>query len=169
MHAENSAMLAVHDHLDHASVVAEDLPARDLAIARDADLVWDSFRGQLFLRLAHHRDLRDRVDADGKVARHGSGLHAEHVTRGKPTLLCAGCRKGGETNDVARREDVRDRRAKVIIDGQTTTLIAGESRRREIEAVRGTDASGREQNHVGDDALSRLELQDTLRMRTVDH
>src|SRR5262249_2467413 len=76
MDAEQWPVLAMEEHLEEPAVVAEDLAARDLSIARQPRLVRDFALGQLVLGKADHRDLRNRVDADGEVRRHRAGLDA---------------------------------------------------------------------------------------------
>ena len=68
VHAEQLAVLGRDEQLHEPVAVAEDLPARELAVARDADLVGDRRLGQLLLGLADVADLGDRVDADRKGA-----------------------------------------------------------------------------------------------------
>src|SRR5262249_25968674 len=50
VHAEQAAVVAVEDHLEETAVVAHDLPARDLPVARHPGLVGDLLLGQLVLR-----------------------------------------------------------------------------------------------------------------------
>ena len=77
VHAEQRAVVERDEQLEHAVAVAEDLPAGELAIARDADLVGHAGLGQLLLGLAHERDLGNRVDADRQQGVHRLGRPAE--------------------------------------------------------------------------------------------
>src|SRR3989304_6862446 len=63
VHPQQLARLQMEDELEQAGAVADDLPARDLAVLGFANLVRDAPVGQLFLGAAHHRDFRDGVDA----------------------------------------------------------------------------------------------------------
>ena len=94
--------------LKQPAVVAQDLAARDLAVARHADLVRDLRLGQLLLGRADHRDLRDRRRCrSGKWDAMAPAVDAEGVTGGEPPLLR---RRRGEAriaDDVARGKDVR--------------------------------------------------------------
>src|SRR5262245_48836246 len=87
VHGQEAPVLPVEQHLEEAAAVAQDMAPRDLAIARDAGLVRDARGGQLVLGRPHHRDLWDRVDPDGEVARHRSRLDPERLTRRQPALL----------------------------------------------------------------------------------
>src|SRR5262249_31906921 len=81
VHAEEPPGFAVEDHLEQSRVVAEDLPARDLAKARDPRLVRHLVARELLLGGAAQRALGDGVHADGKVGFHRLGVEAEHVRR----------------------------------------------------------------------------------------
>ena len=55
---------------------------------------------------------------------------------------------------------------KLLVHGDAAALVGGEARRRSrLRAVGRGDAAGREQHHVGDDALARLEVQHRLARR----
>ena len=72
-------------------------PREILFVARDAGFAWDLLGRQLFLGLAHHRDFRNGVDADGKVRGHAAWpRHAEHPAGGEPALLGRGCGERGK-------------------------------------------------------------------------
>ena len=167
VHAEQAPVLAVKEHLEEAAVVAEDLAARDLAIARDADFVRNLCLRQRDSGLADHRDLRERVDPDRKVLGHLRRRRAERVTRGEPPLFA---RRRGQTriaDHVARREDVRNRGAELGVDGDSAAIVGCYARILQRERVRRAGAPDGEQRHVGDDPLARLEAQHGTTRRTV--
>src|SRR5439155_12452161 len=133
---EEPAVLAVEEHLEEPAAVAQDLTPRDLAVSSDAGLVRHPRGGQLVLRRAHHRDLRDRVDADREVACHRSRLDPECLTRGQATLLRRG---GGETwiaDHVSGGEDVRHRSAEGLVHLDPAAGFDLETGGGQIEALR---------------------------------
>src|SRR5436190_19763524 len=65
--AEQAVVLRRDEQLHETVGVAEDLPARELSVVRDADLVRDRRLRELELRLADEADLRDREDAEGEL------------------------------------------------------------------------------------------------------
>src|SRR5207245_5754836 len=122
VHGEQPPILAMKEHLEEAAPVAKDLAAGDLAIPRDAGLVRYARGGQLVLRRTHHRNLGDRVDADGKVAGHRSRFDSEGLARGQPALLRGRGRETRISDDVAGREDVRHRRPEGVVDLEPTEI-----------------------------------------------
>ena len=105
----------------------------------------------------HHADLRDGVDADRKVGRHRPCGGAEGAAGGEPSLLT---RRGGETrisDDVAHREDVRDGRPELGIDGEPSAVVRGEARVFESQVGGGAAAPDGEQHGIGDNAFAGLQ------------
>src|SRR5262249_30726115 len=98
--AQQLAAVSMKEHLEEAAVIAQDLTARDLVVACDAGLVRYLLPRQLLLGGAHHRDLGNRVDADGKMTRHRPRRDAEGVTRGQPALLARGGSQARVPDDV---------------------------------------------------------------------
>src|SRR5262249_17731028 len=109
---------------------------RDLSIARHADLIRYALARELELGRAHHRQLRDGVDADGEVPGHRRRLPAERVTRGEAALLRRGRREARIADDVARGVDVRDGRAERLVHGQPAALVGDEPGRLEPQRAR---------------------------------
>ena len=158
MDAEQRARLAVEDHLEEAAVVAEDLAARDLRIARHADFVRDLLLGELLLGRTHHRDLGDRVDAVGEARGRRLRLEPEHRADSKAALLRARRRERGETDHIARRRDVRHGRLVARVDGEASAFVGLQARLLERETFGRADAAHREEHGVDHEALAALEL-----------
>ena len=117
-------------------MVAEDLRLRQLLVPRDAHLVPDLSGGELLLGASDHGDLGDRVDAIGERQLLGVTGAPEHGQRGAPSLLHGGGRQGGKADGVARREDVRHRRAELVVDRHTAARVRFQARGGKIELVR---------------------------------
>ena len=169
VHGEQPPILAMKEHLEEAAPVAEDLAAGDLAIPRDAGLVRYARGGQLVLRRTHHRNLGDRVDADGKVAGHRSRFDSEGLARGQPALLRGRGRETRISDDVAGREDVRHRRPEGVVDLEPTAVVRRQARRREIEALGRRQPTGREEDGIGHQSLAGLEVEDRAQGRALGH
>lgn len=54
VHAKDRVVVLVDEDLEHAVLVAEELPARNLLVGRDAGFVGDALLGELLLGLADH-------------------------------------------------------------------------------------------------------------------
>ena len=156
--AEQRARLAVEDHLEEAAVVAEDLPAGDLRVARDADFVGDLLLGELLLGRADHRDLGDRVDAVGEARGRRLRLEAEHRADREAALLRARRRKRRETDHIARRRDVRHDGLVVRVDGEPSAVVGLEAGLLELEPVGRADAADGEEHRVDHEPLAALKL-----------
>ena len=99
----------------------------------------------------------------------GAADAAERVARCETPLLA---RRRGETrisDDVAGSKDVWHRGAEVRVYRDTSTIVGGESGVLKRQRLRRANASHREERHVGDDALARLELEHGTRRRAVVH
>ena len=92
-------------------IVAEDLAAGELAVARDADLVRDARLRQLLLGLADEADLRDREDAERERPVVECGRCPNASQDGEPALLGRGRGEAREADHVAGGPDVVDRGA----------------------------------------------------------
>src|ERR1700733_6637301 len=71
VHAQQVSCLAMENDLQASGGMAADLSPGGLAIISDAYFVGHVFIGELFLRLADKRNLRDRINPIGVVARIG--------------------------------------------------------------------------------------------------
>src|SRR3954447_24645420 len=96
VHPEQLPSVPQKQHLEEAAVVAENLAACDLPVACYASFIRNATFRQLMLRGSNHRDLRDRVNADGKVLGHRTCWDAEGVTGCEAPLLRGGRRQTGE-------------------------------------------------------------------------
>src|SRR6266404_1243861 len=167
VHAEQPSVSTMKEHLEKAAVIAEDLAAGDLPVACDPDFVGYLVLRQRLLGRADHRDLRHRVDPDWKVVRHRRRWHAERVTGGETPLLARRRRETRIADDIARGEDVWHRGAELRVNRDAPPIVGGESGVLESQPLRRAGASHREESHVGDNALARLELQHRTRWRAV--
>src|SRR5262249_53896446 len=107
MHAEQAMVLTVEQHLEHAAVVPEDLPAGDLAVARDAGLVRHAVLGARPPGPPPHGYLGNGIEPERKVGRQRAGGHAERAAGRGAALPAGGGGEAGVADDVPRREDVR--------------------------------------------------------------
>ena len=78
----------------------------------------------------------------------------------EPALLERGGSERGETDDVARRVDVRLLRLVVGVHGEPAAVVGREAGGREIEVGRRPDAADRVEEEVRDDPLAALEQGD---------
>src|SRR5207247_5375483 len=87
--------------------VAEDLPAGELAVVRDADLVRHRGVRQLGLGAADVADLRDRVDPERQQLAAVATLDPERGAGREPSLLRGARREAREADHVAARAAVQ--------------------------------------------------------------
>ena len=150
---EDLAVIRRGEQLEHAVVVADDLAAGELAIARDPDLVGDRGCRELLLRLADVADLGDRVDPDRQEPVHRVARVAERVTRGESPLLRRGCGEAREPDHVADRVHARHRGLEVSVDLDSAPLVLHHADRLETEAHGRAKPACRVENRVGGDPL----------------
>src|SRR6266568_5571501 len=92
--------------LQETAGVANNLPARDLAVIREPYLIGDTLFGQLSFCLANKRDFGNRINAIGEqVRRTGRGL-AKSMAGGQAPLLHGNRSQTGETDHVTSRVDM---------------------------------------------------------------
>src|SRR5581483_733724 len=142
MHADEAAVVAPEDELQHADVVADDRAARDLAVERAPDLVPDRVARELFLVAADHRHLGNRVDPERRARRARQDRSAEGVQRGDPALLHRGRREAREPDHVADGVDVRHRGPEELVHVEAPALVRAETGRFEVQVARRADSSG---------------------------
>ena len=118
----------MEEHLQQAAVVPQDLTAGDFPVAGHADLVGDPVSRQVVFRSADHGDLRDRVDADGKVGGHRRGIDSERETRGQAALFARRGRETRKTDGVAGGENMRHARLEVLVHAEASATLGEASR-----------------------------------------
>src|SRR6266567_2846584 len=122
MHTQQLAILAMKEHLEEATVVAEDLASRNLSVSGHVRLIGDFPLGQLMFGRTDHRDLWDGVDTDRKVRSHRSGLDSECMAGGEAPLLRGCGRKAWIADHVARRKDMRHASPEGLVHSQPPAL-----------------------------------------------
>src|SRR5271157_4966069 len=158
--AEQIPGIQRHQELQDPVGIADDLPAGQFPVARDADLEGHVVLGELLFGPPYEADLGNAVDADRmQVADRVQRLPAG-VMRRDPALFGGGGRQGGETDYVADRVDVRHRGPEALVHHDPAALVGGQAGRVQVEIVAGPLPAGRVHDGVGGDLLPAQQRRD---------
>src|SRR5919108_653242 len=121
------------------------------SVAPHAGFIRDLAASQLMLGGPDHGDLRDRMDANGEVMRHGARWNAKGMTGRQPPLFRGGRRQTGETDDVAGCEDMGYLRAELLVHREASALVGLETGSPQVQTIGGTNSADGKEGHVRDD------------------
>src|SRR5580704_19573255 len=138
-----------HQELQDPVGIADDLPAGQFPVARDADLEGHVVVGELLLGPSHEADHGDAVDADRKQVAGVVQRLIAGVMRRDPALFGGGGRQGRETDHVADRIDVRHRGPEALVYHDPAAFVGGQVGRVQVEIVAGPLPAGRVHDGVG--------------------
>src|ERR1700679_923830 len=106
MHAKDGVVQPMEDQLQPTGRITSDLSAGNLAVVRNANLVWHILFGELLFCLADEADLGNRINSVGIK----SGLRKDRVVAKRPcgshpALLHPHRSQRWKPDHIAHRED----------------------------------------------------------------
>ena len=150
--------LNVEQDLQHARVVADDLPAGDLPIEGLADLIGYALACEFLFIGADHGNLRNRINAVREEFCKGARGFTKSMTGGE-TALFHGC--GGQArkaDDIASGVDIVDLGAVVGVDRDPPAIVCGQTGRFQIEVARRTGSTDVLERFLGEDLFAAFQI-----------